>query len=110
MIGATGDIGTACVEYFKNKSRRILLCARNNQRLAKYAEKLLAENVELSYSVIPDELVPQADIIISAASSSSINPGRCKSKVLICDAGYPRNLNCGANADIHLFHGGMGTV
>jgi fatty aldehyde-generating acyl-ACP reductase len=36
----------------------------------------------------------------------------CKKNVLVCDAGYPKNLarQIDGNEEVHLFHGGMGQV
>ena len=112
VIGATGDIGTACVQYLKNKTGQLFLCARNLPRLEKFADKLLQEKVAVKYAVLPNELVPEADIIICVASTTGMQLANCKKNVLICDAGYPKNLenNTGDNNGSFLFHGGMGQV
>ncbi|MEP7165027.1 MAG: hypothetical protein ABI741_10035 [Ferruginibacter sp.] len=112
VIGATGDIGTACIHYLKNKVGRILLCARNKQRLEKLAMELIKENIAVSHSVSLHDLTAEADIIICVASSSGIKLDECKKDVLICDAGYPKNLEAttGNNNGFNLFHGGMGQV
>lgn len=112
VIGATGDIGLACVHYFQSKVERLLLCARNFQRLEKLAKDLTNQGTQVKYSMALDDLVPEADIIISVASSSGIHINACKAHVLVCDAGYPKNLETKFNDDkiFHLFHGGMGQV
>jgi fatty aldehyde-generating acyl-ACP reductase len=112
IIGATGDIGMACSHYMKSRANKLLLCARNVQRLSKMAGELANEAIDLCYSVHVQDLVPEADIIIAAASSSGIQLDQCKKNTLICDAGYPKNLEYHIvhNKDIHLFHGGMGQV
>lgn len=112
IVGATGDIGMACVSYFKNKVNQLLLCARNMSRLEKLAQCLFTENVNARHSVSIDELLPEADIIICVASTSDLNFSLCKKNTLICDAGYPKNLNklINDNKGVHLFHGGMGQV
>lgn len=112
IIGATGDIGMACTHYFKHAFKRLLLGARNNQRLQVLSQHLVNENVSVKYAVNLQELIPEADVIISVASSSGINLNNCKKDVLICDAGYPKNLETKleSNKDVHLFHGGMGQV
>jgi fatty aldehyde-generating acyl-ACP reductase len=60
------------------------------------------------------ELLPQADIIIAIASSGIENFDAllCKPGVLICDAGYPKNLVYifDDSDSKHLFCGGMGQV
>ncbi|HEY4967152.1 MAG TPA: hypothetical protein VII28_12170, partial [Puia sp.] len=90
----------------------LLLCARNLQRLARMAGELEKEGIDLRYSINLQDLVPDADIIIAAASSSGITLDHSKKNVLVCDAGYPKNLeqHIVNNKDIRLFHGGMGQV
>ena len=112
IIGATGDIGLACTHYLKHKVKKLLLCARNIQRLEKLAATLLLENISVVSSTSLNELVAEADIIISAASSSGIKLVNYKKNVLICDAGYPKNLETKIenNSGFNLFHGGMGQV
>ena len=112
ILGATGDIGMACVSYFKKKVKQMLLCARNSQRLEKLAYNLADENVKIKYHVSIDQLVPEADVIICVASTTGLNFKGCKKNVLICDAGYPKNLDkqINENSEVHLFHGGMGQV
>ena len=112
MVGATGDIGTACTHYFKKKVKKLLLCARNHQRLMTLSQNLITENVAVKYSIRLQDLTPEADVIICVASSSDIELKSCKNNVLICDAGYPKNLESGLEnvSSFHLFHGGMGQV
>jgi fatty aldehyde-generating acyl-ACP reductase len=111
IIGATGDIGMACTQYFKNKVKTLLLAARNKQRLDILSGKLKQENIDAISSTSTSELTPAADIIISVASSSGIELPGCKKHVLICDAGYPKNLEKIRNLNgSFLFHGGMGQV
>jgi fatty aldehyde-generating acyl-ACP reductase len=110
IVGATGDIGMACVNFLKNKVKKLLLCARISQRLEKLSQELTRENISVNYSVSLQELIPEADIIICAASSSGIKLTDCKKNVLICDAGYPKNLETKIEDGLKLFHGGMGQV
>ena len=112
IIGATGDIGIACINYFKHKIKKFLLCARNNSRLEKLSLNLLKENIDVTFSVCLHELVEDADIIICVASSGGIKLSNCKKDAIICDAGYPKNLEntIEEDAGVHLFHGGMGQV
>ena len=102
----------ACVHYFKQKVNQLLLCARNPHRLEKLANRLLVEKVNTKYHASVDEFLPEADIVICVASAIGLNFRECKKNVLICDAGYPRNLGkqINDNPDVRLFHGGMGQV
>jgi fatty aldehyde-generating acyl-ACP reductase len=112
IVGATGDIGMACVNYLKKKCRKLLLCARNNKQLEKLSQELIKENISVNYSISLQQLIPEADIIICVASSTGIKLADCKKNVLICDAGYPKNLDLPMEHDLglHVFHGGMGQV
>ena len=112
IVGATGDIGLACINYFKNRVRKFLLCARIKNRLQNLSQDLINENIDVDYSISLQDLIPNADIIICVASSTGIKLANCKKNVLICDAGYPKNLETSIESgmDINLFHGGMGQV
>ena len=112
IIGATGDIGMACVNYLKNKVKKLLLCARNNQQLEKLAMELAKENIQVNYSTSLQDIIADAAIIICVASSTGIKLTDCKKNVLICDAGYPKNLETKVEDNVHcnIFHGGMGQV
>jgi fatty aldehyde-generating acyl-ACP reductase len=112
IIGATGDIGHACAGYFKGKMKKLLLSARNVSLLEKLANELISQNIEVAYSTTLEELIPEADIVLSVASSFDIKIRNYKKGVLICDAGYPKNFEAGIeyNKDVNLFHGGMGQV
>ena len=112
IIGATGDIGMACMHYFKNKTKKLLLCGRNFQRLKQLALSLKDAGISHHYSIRLDDLVPEADIIICAASSADIQLTNYKKGVIIGDAGFPKNLesSIGCNQDLHLFYAGMGQI
>lgn len=112
IVGATGDIGLACVRYFKNKIRKFLLCARNFQQLEKLANELRSENLQVEYSTAIQDLIPEADVIICVASSSGIKLANLKENTIICDAGYPKNLETRIEhlEGVQLYHGGMGQI
>lgn len=112
IIGATGDIGLACTHYLKDKVNQLLLCARNKKRLETLAGELLAQHIRFSVDTCLENLIPEADIIISVASSKGIEITKTKKNAIICDAGYPKNLeqNIEQYDDVFLFHGGMGQI
>lgn len=112
VLGATGDIGMACTNYLKDKVKRLLLCARNEKRLKNLSVKLTNQNFNVIYNTSVNVLAPEADIVISVASSSNIEIKKCKKNVLICDAGYPKNIDQKIEESNHvfLFHGGMGQI
>ncbi|MDX1471196.1 MAG: hypothetical protein R3213_06845 [Flavobacteriaceae bacterium] len=112
IIGATGDIGMACSRYLKNKVKKLLLCARNRRRLEEFSAEISEGFEQVKFSNALEDLITEADIIISAASSNDIEITKVKSPVIICDAGYPKNLekNIADHKGVSLFHGGMGQV
>jgi fatty aldehyde-generating acyl-ACP reductase len=112
IIGATGDIGMACANYLKEKVKGLLLCARNKRRLEVFSNKISGECYSVDYNADLNQLITQADIIISAASSNEIAIKNYKKPVIICDAGYPKNLEqkIDKKDGISLFHGGMGHI
>ncbi len=112
IIGATGDIGMACSNYLKGNVKQLLLCARNKKRLENFSNQILQDSFAVKYSTHLDDLITEADIIISVASSKHIKINKHKNPVIICDAGYPKNLEqkIELNKGVSLFHGGMGQI
>ncbi len=112
IVGATGDIGIACTNFLKTRTKKLLLSARNFQRLKKLADELINNGQQVIYSVNIQDLIPEADIIICVASSTGIQLSNLKKGVVICDAGYPKNLEnkIEHTEGVHLFHGGMGQI
>ncbi|RTL60257.1 MAG: hypothetical protein EKK37_05310 [Sphingobacteriales bacterium] len=114
VVGSTGDIGSACVNYFAGVIHSLLLCARNNKQLQQQAASLQEKDINCQASVSLNALLPQADIIILVASSPVENwdTNLLKETVIICDAGYPKNII--RHLPVHLkqsiFCGGMGFI
>lgn len=114
IIGSTGDIGSACVKYFSTKVNTLLLCARQQNLLLQQEKELLEKHIPAVASLDVTTLLPKADIIIAIASSiiEDFDSALCKKDVIICDAGYPKNLIDNLSEDLNkrLFCGGMGIV
>jgi fatty aldehyde-generating acyl-ACP reductase len=112
VIGSTGDIGSACVSYFSEKVKKMILCARNTGLLKKQSAELSSRGINNSFSADLAGHIKDADIIISAASSSIAENDfdQLSAHTIVCDAGYPKNLQ---NKHLHqherYFFGGMGT-
>src|SRR5882762_6217981 len=47
VVGATGDVGSGCVRCLAGKVKRVLLYARNAERLRRLAAELEAEGIEV---------------------------------------------------------------
>src|ERR1051326_6717925 len=95
VIGATGDVGSGCVRCLAGSMRRVVLCARNVDRLRKLAAELNAQGVQTEIATDLEQLQSEADIVICAASmtSPSLLSGRIAPDALVCDAGYPKNVS-----------------
>jgi len=113
VVGATGDVGSGCARYLAPVVKRVLLYARNPERLRKLAVKLRAGSADVEIATDLQQFSEPADVVICAASlaSPSLLLGRIADHAVICDAGYPKNLSplagrCGAT----VFFGGLGQV
>ena len=111
VVGATGDVGSGAARCLAPRVKRVLLHARNPERLQRLAAELSLTGATVD--VAPDLRHPPAcaDLVICAASLSSpsllldgIAPGS-----IVCDAGFPKNLSPGARGAI-VFFGGLGQV
>lgn len=114
IIGSTGDIGSACVNYFSGIANKLLLCARNVKQLQQQAISLQENNIHCKASVDLNLLLPEADIILFVASSPVVEwkTSLIKDDVIICDAGYPKNMiqQLPPHLKKRIFCGGMGHV
>jgi predicted amino acid dehydrogenase len=113
VIGATGDVGSGCVRCLATKVKRVLLSARNVERLRRLAAELEAAGVDVEIATNIAELSGKADLVICAASlpSPSLLPGRIAPDALVCDAGYPKNLSPDAETSrATVFFGGLGQI
>jgi len=113
VVGATGDVGSGCVRCLAPKVGRVLLHARNAERLRRLAAELEAESIEVETATNVEEFSEEADLVICAASlpSPSLLLGRIAPDALVCDAGYPKNLSADAvSSRATVFFGGLGQI
>lgn len=113
IVGATGDVGSGCARCLAPAVKRVLLNARNAERLRRLAAELQADGVRVEVATHLQQFSAAADIVICAASlaSPSLLLGRIAPDAIICDAGYPKNLS--PNADMpgaKVFFGGLGQI
>jgi fatty aldehyde-generating acyl-ACP reductase len=111
IIGASGDVGSGCARIFAPRVKRLLLCARNADRLQKFATELIGLGAEIEVGIDVQQLAAKADLIICAASLAAPTlflEGTAESAI-ICDAGYPKNLQSECRLGHGLvFFGGLG--
>jgi predicted amino acid dehydrogenase len=113
IVGATGDVGSGCARCLAPFVRRVLLNARNRERLRRLAAELEASGVEVEIATDLQRLSRPADIVICAASltSPSLLLGRVAPDAIVCDAGYPKNLSPNAQMPrARVFFGGLGQI
>jgi predicted amino acid dehydrogenase len=113
IVGATGDVGSGCARYFAPMVKRILLTARNADRLRRLAAEFTAGGVQVEIATDLQDFSTAADIVICAASlaSPSLLLGRTAPDAIICDAGYPKNLSpSAASSGAKIFFGGLGQI
>src|ERR1700736_6440472 len=123
IVGATGDVGSGCARCLAPLVRRVLLSARNLERLRRLAAELQAGGVqvELATNLLKTGLLKndlqrfsaEADVVICAASlaSPSLLLGRIAPDAIVCDAGYPKNLSPRAKMlGAKVFFGGLGQI
>jgi fatty aldehyde-generating acyl-ACP reductase len=113
IVGATGDVGSGCARCLAPVVKRVLLSARNMERLRRLADELQNDGVQIEVATDLQQFSAEADVVICAASlaSPSLLLGRIAPDAIICDAGYPKNLSPTAELlDAKVFFGGLGQV
>ena len=111
IVGASGDVGSGCARCLAPKVRRLLLTARNPDRLRKFASEFSTLGKRVTADIEWKHLSHVADAVICAASMpgpelllDEFPPGS-----IICDAGYPKNLSpVFRPREGAVFHGGLG--
>ena len=113
IVGATGDVGSGCARCLAPIVRRVLLSARNVERLRRLAAELQADGVQVEIATDLQRFSAEADVVICAASlaSPSLLLGRIAPHAIVCDAGYPKNLSPSAEMPgAKVFFGGLGQI
>ena len=95
IVGATGDVGSGCARCLAPLVRRVVLHARNAERLRRLASELRTAGIAIEIATDLEEVAERADVVICAASlaSPSLLLNSVAPDALICDAGYPKNLS-----------------
>ncbi len=113
IVGATGDLGSGCARCLAPLVKRVLLSARNVERLRRVSAELEANGVQVEIATDLEQFSAEADLVICAASlaSPSLLLGRIAPSAIVCDAGYPKNLSAGAQMPgLKIFFGGLGQI
>src|SRR5437773_7846465 len=64
IVGATGDVGSGCARCLAPHVRRVLLCARNVERLRRLATELQADGVQVEIATDLQRFSADADVVI----------------------------------------------
>jgi fatty aldehyde-generating acyl-ACP reductase len=113
IVGATGDVGSGCARCLAPLVKRVLLSARNAERLRRLAAELRARGVQVEIATGLQQFSVEAELVICAASlaSPSLLLGRVAPDAIVCDAGYPKNLSPNAQMPgAKIFFGGLGQI
>jgi predicted amino acid dehydrogenase len=111
IVGATGDVGSGVARCLAPRVKRILLHARNQERLQILAENLNEAGASAEILSNLCQTSGLADLVVCAASlsSPSLLLDHIASSSIVCDAGYPKNLSR-ALRGAKVFAGGLGQV
>jgi predicted amino acid dehydrogenase len=113
IVGATGDVGSGCARCLAPIVRRVLLSARNVERLRGLAAELEGNGVQVEIASDLHRFCAEADVVICAASLAfpSLLLSRIAPDAIVCDAGYPKNLSPSADmTGAKVFFGGLGQI
>lgn len=113
VVGATGDVGSGCARCLAPLVKRLVLRARNMERLRILAADLEDEGHSVSISKDGEPSSVRADVVVCAASlpSASLFLDDVAPDAIICDAGYPKNLDPeAAIPEARIFFGGLGQI
>jgi fatty aldehyde-generating acyl-ACP reductase len=114
IVGATGDVGSGCARCLAPLVKRVLLSARNVERLRRLAAELETDGIQVEIATDPQLFSTTADVVICAASLPSpslLLGGRITPDAIVCDAGYPKNLSPSAELPgVTIFFGGLGQI
>jgi predicted amino acid dehydrogenase len=96
VVGATGSIGSACVQLIASKVKHVVLVARNKTRLAKFHESIAAQlPCSSTYTTDISEAVRQGQLILTATSSTQdvIQPEDLQTGAVVCELSLPHDVS-----------------
>ena len=95
VIGATGSIGSACVELLAPHVAEVVLVARNRTRLEKLVTEL-RERVSCRLSISTDvrTSVPRGALVLTATTSTQelIEPSDLQTGAVVCELSLPHDV------------------
>lgn len=115
IVGATGDIGSACARVLSRSAKKVTITGRTKSNLRALSNELKKyKGAQIDATTDNKRAVKDADVVIAAANSSSailkfdwFKPGS-----IICDLAYPKNISYAATKrdDILVYSGGLASM
>jgi predicted amino acid dehydrogenase len=96
VVGATGSIGSSCVELIAPHVDHIIMVARNETRLRKaHAELAPRLACASSYTLDLAAAVRRADLVLTATSSTQdvIEPDDLRTGAVVCELSLPHDVS-----------------
>ena len=112
IIGAAGNIGSGCARIFADKVKELILTGRAKDSLKDLQQRIFKKyKKSVSISHNSELSVRDADIVICAANTitSFVKMEWFKPGAIVCDVGYPRNVEPAEQTreDVFIFNGGL---
>ena len=106
ILGASGEIGSACMTALAPRAQNVIAIARNKNKL-----DTIARDLRHTFTSTDSNDAYQADIIIAATSSAQplLRQTDLKRGGIVCDIGYPKTMVEGESRrpDVLVFGGGL---
>jgi fatty aldehyde-generating acyl-ACP reductase len=95
VVGATGNIGSACAELLAPRVAELVLIGQREPRLAEVAAQARKAGARLVRTSTRVEDVRQADLVLSATSAARpvIQPEHLKRGAVVCDVAQPSDVS-----------------
>jgi fatty aldehyde-generating acyl-ACP reductase len=115
IIGASGDIGSGCAQYFCDKAGSLILTARGILPLEDLQKKMHDRATSsIRIATENETALSLASIFILATSAygTIFNQNDFKPGSIVCDASAPQNVqfNGSLRDDVFLYHGGIAEI
>ena len=95
VVGATGSIGSACVELIAPHVAHVVLVARNETRLRKFAQSLEGRfGCGFSYTTDVRAAIPRGQLVLTATSSTQeiVEPDDLRTGAVVCELSLPHDV------------------
>lgn len=114
VVGATGSIGRAVSLMMAKDVKRLILVARNIEKLELLKDELQQMNphLEVAYTLDVDRALQEAQLVISASGAveALINPFHIQPGAVLCDVARPRDVAASVSRerdDVLVIEGGI---